>query len=124
MFSKNKSVASILCLLLLTSCASSSSQSEIDWKNGAKRAWVMSFYGPNSPSADLPECLSTLPKTELATRHFVKVEYRHVRQMLIEVAELPETLHAKVGEQVELWPEDCSKGNISRISKLLPSSAQ
>jgi hypothetical protein len=124
MLSKQLSIFSILWTLLLTSCASSFDQPAIDWQNGAKRGWIVSFYTPDSASVDLPNCLANLPKADLATRHFVKVEYRHVRQMYSEVAELPAAMQAKINDQVELWPEDCSRGKISRIARVLPPLSQ
>ena len=33
---------------------------------------------------------------------------------------MPEVLQAKVGDQVELWPEDCSNGKISSAGRIGP----
>jgi hypothetical protein len=124
MLSKQLSTFFILWVLLLTSCASSLDRPAIDWQNGAKRGWIVSFYAPDSASVDLPNCLANLPKADLAIRHFVKVEYRHVRHMYSEVAELPHEIQAKVNDQVELWSEDCSRGKISRIARVLAPLSQ
>lgn len=96
----------------------------IDWQNGAKRGWIVEIYQSDSQSEKLPECLQAIPESERMNRHFVKVQYRHVRLMRVAIAELPKELQAKIDDQVELWPEDCSRGKLSRISKLLSSNNQ
>ncbi|HEY8101054.1 MAG TPA: hypothetical protein VIF82_09880 [Burkholderiaceae bacterium] len=121
MFSKKISAFSIFLVLLLTACASIVDQPEVDWKNGASRAWIISSYSATSPGTDFPQCLDALSNADLTNKHFVKIEYRRVRQMLTTVAELPEALDVKANDQVEVWLEDCTKGKISRISRLLPS---
>ena len=124
MLSRKLSAASILWALSLNSCVSRPPHPEADWQNGAKRAWIVKFYSAASPDASLPECLATLTKTELATGHFVKVEYRHTRKKVSTIAELPNTLRAKIHDQVEIWPEDCSRGKVSRVSRLLSSVSE
>lgn len=123
MFSRISTIA-ILFVLLLTSCASGSPGPAADWKNGAKRAWIVESYLPNGPNAEMPACLGALSQTELATKHLVKAKYWHVRQMFYTIAEVPDSLQTKVDDQVELWPEECSHGKISRISRVLSSAPE
>ena len=122
MFYKKLSISLICVVLLLTSCASNSIDSAVDWQNGAKRGWIVNFYVPETPGNNLPECLAMLTKQELASRHFVTVKYHHVRQMFYTIAELPATMQANVNDQVELWPKDCSRGEISRVSRVIVAS--
>lgn len=68
----------------------------------------------------MPECLAHLSKEDLASGRFVRLRYRHVRIAHSAVAELPSGLQVKIDDQVEVWPEDCSLGKISRISRVLP----
>lgn len=119
MFSR-KATLGIILALQLTACASSSQVPSADWRNGAKHAQIVQFYTFDVPSTELPECLASVSETERATNHFVKVQYRHARRMFYAVAELPESMPAKIDDKVELWPEDCSRGKISRISRILP----
>jgi hypothetical protein len=114
----------ILSALLLSACTLNSADRMVDWKHGAKLGWIVSTYVPGSDAADLPKCLADLPSADRATSHFVKVSYRHVRQMRYEVAELPPELQAKNDDRIELWPADCSLGKISRISRVFSSTAQ
>ncbi len=119
-----KMAAALILALLLSACASNPEDQTVDWKNGARRAWIVRVYSPATPRAELPECLSNLPIEEMKTKHFVKVEFHHVRQMWNAIAELPDTMTAAVDDQVELWPEDCSQGKISRISRVLSTISQ
>ena len=119
-----KITAALLSVLSLMSCALWSQDTPIDWQSGAKRAWIVKVYTPDTPTADLPECLAGLPKAELETKHFVKVKYWHHRLHLSAIAEVPDALKATVNDRVELWPEDCSRGKISRISRILSPPPQ
>ena len=112
--------AAALCLLLLCAC---SAAPKVDWEHGAHRAWVVAAYPPGR-NADLPLCLVQLSDSDLATRHFVALRYRHVRTMRTAVAEVPEGLALPPDTQVELWPADCARGQLSRISTLLPPSLE
>jgi hypothetical protein len=122
--SSKKTTIGIILLMLLAACASSSQGPAVDSQNDAKHAWIDKFYSLDIPGLQLPECLATLSETERVTKHFVSVRYWHARQMFYAVAELPETLKVKVDDQVEVWPEDCSTGKISRITRILSSNSQ
>ena len=111
----------ICAALLLTSCATTSPDLVVDWKNGAKLGWIVNFYIPETPDIKLPDCLATLTKQELYSRRFVTVQYHHVRQMYYTIAELPATMPANVNDEVEFWPGDCSRGEISRIARTTTS---
>jgi len=109
----------MLNVLLLYACASPPSELSADWQNGAKRGWIVGIYGPDPTSADVPICLASLSPAEQRARQFVKLRYWHGRQTVTEVAELPRDLRVKIDDRVEVWPEDCSQGKISRISRAL-----
>jgi hypothetical protein len=123
MLSKIFATFSMLGVLLLTSCATTAPDQEVDRKNGAKRGWIDKFYMPDSLVADLPGCLASTSPTDLATKHFVKIYYRHVRQMFSTIAELPDELQPKLNDQVEFWPGDCSNGKVSHIKRIIPSAS-
>ena len=95
-------------------------------KLGLKHGWISGFYTVDTPRAELPACLAALPPDRLAGHLFVRIDYRAVRRMMVEVAEVPSTVGAggqqavKLGDRVELVPEDCLRGRLSRITKLLP----
>jgi hypothetical protein len=93
-----------------------------DWENGARRAWVVEEIAPQTALRNLPECLGSIAPAELASRRFAKVRYWQARHMLTITAELPDALHVRVDDQVELWTEDCMKGHIPRVSRVLAIS--
>jgi len=123
MFSEKFAVFFMLGGLLLASGAIGATEQDADGKNGAKHGWIVELYTPDSPAADLPECLTARPAADLATRHFVKVYYRHSRHTLSTIAELPDTLQPKLNDQVEFLPENCSSGKFSRITRIFPSAS-
>lgn len=111
-----------LCALFTPFHTALAEQHAINWQVGAKLGTIALFYSNETPAKDLPECLSLLSKEELATKHYVKVWYHHGRLIQNEVAELPsDLLHAKLEDHVEIWPADCSKGKLSRISQVFAS---
>lgn len=113
----------LLCASLLTINIAHAERSEINWQQGAKLGTIVLFYTAETPAKDLPECLSHLSKEELATKHYVKVSYHHVRLTHHEVAELPkELLHVKLEDHVEIWPENCSNGKLSRVSQVFSAT--
>src|SRR5471030_2295986 len=83
-------------------------------------ARIAGFYDAATPRDELPRCLASLPPAELAAHRYARIDYRHARRMLIEVAPLPVDLPANLGDRVELWPQDCDQGRLSRISKIMP----
>lgn len=121
MRSKLISIFSMLGVLLLTSCATTAPDGEVDWQHGAKRGWIVKIYPPKSVPADSAECLSALSAADVATRHFVKIDYRHVRQMFSTIAELPpDAPKPRLDEQVEFWPGNCSDGKVAHITRVFP----
>jgi len=106
-------------VLVLSVCASPSPESMADWRHGAKHAWVVAVPAPEVETAQLSDCLPQLSKADQTTRRLVKVRYWHVRQTFYTIAELPSTLQANVGDEVELWPADCAQGRISQVSRKL-----
>lgn len=110
----------ILALALALASCSTAPAPDINWQDGAKHGWVSQIYSSATPKQDIPACLASLSPAELDQRHFVRISYRHVRRMLVEVAELPEGDIAKIDDRVELWPADCDKGKLSRISRVMP----
>jgi len=101
-------------------CAPLPAHHDVDWHNGARNGWIAGFYDAATPRDQLPPCLAGLPPGELATHRYARIDYRHTRRMLVEVAPLPVDLPANLGDRVELWPQDCEQGKLSRISKIMP----
>lgn len=114
---------SVLLIAACSACAPLPAQHDVAWQRGAKQGWVAGFYNVADARSELPRCLAGLPPDELATHRYVRIDYRHARRMLVEVAELPLDLPVQIGDRVELWPQDCEQGKLSRISKILPPPA-
>lgn len=104
--------------LLLSACAGNSYVSDADWKQGARRSWVVETYAPDHVATTLPACLGNLAPGEYAAHRYIKVRYMHSRLWHESVAELPPGLEAKKGDQLEVWPADCAAGQLARVVKL------
>ncbi|MBC7455986.1 MAG: hypothetical protein H7335_20270 [Massilia sp.] len=92
-----------------------------------KNGWVVGFYNPQTPRSELPNCLAALPAEALSTHRYAKIDYRHVRRMLVEVADVQEIAGdtpVAIGDRVQLLPQDCDAGRLSRITSILPAKAQ
>jgi hypothetical protein len=88
-----------------------------------KHGWISGFYTADTPRSELPKCLAELPAEQLLSHRFAKIDYRHVRRMLVEVAELPEIVGeqpVRIGDRVELIPQDCTGGLLSHITRIMP----
>lgn len=118
----NKSIAGLALAAVLAGCTSLAGGGHVDWQNGAKHGWVAASYSSATPRDQLPRCLAGMSAAELDAHRYVRVDYRHVKRMLVEVAELPGEQPMRLGERVELWPQDCEQGKLSQISRRLPDS--
>jgi len=123
----NSSISILAALAVLAAvagsgCAPLPPEHAVDWRNGAKRGWVAAVYDTATPRAQLPRCLAQLPDDELSAHRYVRIDYHHARRMLTEVAALPDDAPVPLGARVELWPQDCDKGHLSRIARILPSA--
>src|SRR5471032_1814337 len=118
-------ILAALAAACCAACAPLAPLHDVDWQHGARYGWVSAFYDGATPRAALPACLAALPPEELAAHRYVQIAYRHVRVMRNEVAPLPELPGGplQMGEHVELWPQDCDQGKLSRIAKRMPPAA-
>lgn len=109
--------------VVLGGCAAQATAPGATILAGTRHGWISSFYTADTPKGELPKCLADLAPGEIAKRHFVKIDYRHARRMLVEVAEIPETVDwqaVHIGDHVQLIPEDCDFGKLSHITKFHP----
>lgn len=119
----SRKMASVVLLgCLLSACALR--EPEVDWQNGAKRGWIVKLYSEGVPAGEFPQCTSVLSRAEYSGKRFAKVEYHHVRLMHTTLAQIPDFLDLRVHDQIEFWPEDCERGKISRVSRILSSIAK
>lgn len=91
----------------------------VDWAHGAKRGTIIKNYSSGAEASTLPVCVAKLSADERLARHFAEIEYRHGRTLFREVGEIPEDVPTQVGNEVEIYPKDCERGTISRVTRLL-----
>jgi hypothetical protein len=117
-------IAGVCSLFVLVGCASYATQQDTAASTTRpKHGWISGFYTEATPRSELPKCVAELPPEQLSSRRFVKIDYRHSRRMLIEVAELPEIVGeepVRIGDRVELIPQDCPEGLLSHITRMMP----
>ena len=103
--------------VLLAACATRHPVPQADWDQGAREGKISrDFALPDS--GPLPACLAQMTPDARAGHHFVQVRYQQARHVHFVVAELPATLDAGIGAQVEVWPADCTAGQVGRITQL------
>ena len=118
-------IASAAVILYLHGCANLSSENPgVDWQHGAKRGTVSQIFTADSPVEGLPSCLAGLPKPLRQGRQFAHIEYRHIRHLFATLAEIPRGSVVKVGQQIEVWPVDCTAERFARIGKTFPAGTQ
>lgn len=106
--------------MLLAACASKHAVSQADWEQGAREGKITRDYAAGTGAA-LPACVAALPADERATHHFVLVRYTQARHVHVDIAELPADLHAAIGDNVQIWPEECAAGKYGRITQVFPA---
>lgn len=111
-------VASLLVAAIAGTAGCATGADEVR-ANGARRGTIVQFYTPATVASDLPTCLAGLPRGDLARRHFVRVDYKHVRHLFSTIAEVSDTAALRSGQQVEIWLDDCEHGHFGRIGKTL-----
>lgn len=112
----------LLCAaILLTACASHYRVTQADWEQGAREGRIVRDYAAPGDAA-VPACLAQLAPQAWAGHHFVQVRYTRARHIHFDVADLPAPLQAKVGDEVEIWPEDCAAGKIGHIKQVFATA--
>ena len=117
-------LTTLLPCLIVASCAIPTGQASIDWKNGAKLAWIEKIYPPNQPNPDFQRCMEGFSEAELAARRLAKVRYLPLHRPVFVIAEIPENLIVHLGDEVELWPHHCEAGKLSKISQILKATVK
>ena len=118
-------IATLCGLAVIGGCASDTVQHNTSAM--LKHGWIVGFYGAQTPRSELPNCLALLPAEVLSSHRYAKIDYRHVRRMLIEVADLKEIAGdtpVAIGDRVELLPQDCDAGRLSQVTRIMPTPAQ
>ncbi|MFZ6773322.1 hypothetical protein ACO0LB_11465 [Undibacterium sp. SXout7W] len=116
---KKNIVIHFLALISLALPLLEAKASDVDWVHGGRHGWVLEVYDENSAKESLPDCLKMLPKDELSHKHFVKVHYKNIKKHVEVFAEVPSSMELGKGDEVEVFPEKCSEGKLSHITKLL-----
>jgi hypothetical protein len=109
---------SIMACIFLTSCAQPLGHGEIDWDRGARRAMVLEILTPQAAEAEARTCVSAGWDWH-AGRAYARVRYRRVRHYRNAVATVPVDLALRPGDEIELWPGDCSQGRLGRVERVL-----
>jgi hypothetical protein len=109
-------------LALLAGCGTMGGFGLVDSEHGARLGEVMAIYTAQTPAAMRWRCIAALSPDQVAGHRYLEIRYHHGRLMRHEVAEFasPDGQAVSVGDFVELYPADCDKGDLSRITHLVP----
>jgi len=88
---------------------------DADWKAGARSASIQAVDSPATPLEQPAACAAAFDRARAAGLPIVSVTYRSHRahRHMFAVAENIALL--ETGKWVELWPADCSAGQLARV---------
>jgi hypothetical protein len=88
---------------------------EADWKAGARSANIQAIETPATPMVEPAGCAAAFERAHAAGLPIVSVSYQshHSRHHMFAVAEAVTPL--ATGKWVELWPADCTTGQLARV---------
>jgi hypothetical protein len=114
-------IGSVVCILL-SSCAQPLGKGPVDWEHGARRGRVLELLTPDAAWSVVQACAPQADGAD-APQRFAKVRYRGTRLHHTVVAALPGNVEAHVGDEVELWPANCSEKRMARVERVLAEPA-
>lgn len=106
-----------LCALL-SACVGPVPNERVDWGHGASYGRVLELLTPQAAAAHVQACLGSVQVPAGAA--YAMIRYRRTRLHHNIVAVVPDGLALRVGDEVELWPEDCGKGRMAHVGRVLP----
>lgn len=88
---------------------------DADWQAGARSANIQAIDTPATPLVEPADCAAAFDRARAAGLSIVSVSYRshRARHHMFAVAEAVSPL--ETGKWVELWPADCSTGQLARV---------
>jgi hypothetical protein len=89
----------------------------------ARQGWIDAIYTTSDLPQPLPPCLANISPSEIAAGRIVEVSYWSSRKVIYKLAKLPPSMTASLHEEVEIWPQNCSAGKLSRVDKISPASS-
>lgn len=110
-------IGPVVCSLL-SSCAQPLGKGTVDWDHGARRGHVLEVLTADAALSAVQACTAPVDGAD-TPRRFAKVRYRGTRQHHTVVATLPDNVDAHMGDEVELWPADCSEKRMARVERVL-----
>ncbi|GBG14089.1 uncharacterized protein NMK_1649 [Novimethylophilus kurashikiensis] len=84
----------------------------------ARQGWIDAIYTTNDLPQPLPPCLANISPSEIAAGRIVEVSYWSSRKVIYKLAELPPSMTASLHQAVEIWPESCAAGKLSRLAEV------
>jgi hypothetical protein len=66
----------------------------------------------------LPPCLANISPSEITAGRIVEVSYWSSRKVIYKLAELPPSMTASLHQEVDIWPESCAAGKLSRVAEV------
>jgi hypothetical protein len=111
---------SALCTVgaLLSACVGPVPNERVDWGHGASYGRVLELLTPQAAAAHVQACLGSVPAPAGAA--YAMIRYRRTRLHHNIVAVVPDGLALRVGDEVELWPEDCAQHRPAQVGRVLP----
>lgn len=112
-------LVALIGTLFLPACGSLDTR-EVDWVHGAKRAFVEKIYSSSDLRGDnIPSCLKGISESERVLGKYVEVTHREGRAVRWKPARVADGLTVSAGDEVELYPIECSAKTMPVVRKVL-----
>ena len=112
----------VFVCVVLSSCVQQINEERVDWHRGARYGRVLEMVTAQEGDLAAHDCLGANKPSE-SSQQFARVHYRGSRLPHNVVALVPYGLDLRPGDEVELWPSECSEGRMARVGrKLLPAA--
>lgn len=115
----NKSIWTITAISLVSGLAGCSDP-PLQTSDG-KAGYVAEIFAVGHLPPSTSPCLAALPKEQLLTGQFIRVDVAHLRSRRSETALVPPGIKLAVHDRVELSPSTCKDGKIPTVQQVLSS---
>ena len=93
----------------------------VDWEHGARHGRIVEIISSQASVAGKAPCIEALPPKTFTEKRYARVAIHGVRSLRFDFAEIPPEIQTTRGTAVEIFPANCDKGELGRITRVLPS---
>ena len=93
----------------------------VDWENGARHGRIVEMIDNQASVAGRAPCIEALSAKTFSEKRYARVAIHGIRSFRFDFAEIPPEIQVTRGTEVEIFPANCTKGTLGRVTRVLPS---